>query len=329
MRPDDKYIESPFNTYSNKGLPPSPIANPSTDAIIAALNPKKTDCMYYFHDRKANFHCSVTYEEHVALLFDLLALAGMAATAALKAASGTEKSTQLQAVSGLKEKREELERDLANVKKTLSDPTTFTDPSKKKGGAAPPVLDKIDTLIASLKERAAKLKAMMPGLLADVGKADSVQGAIAEFDQKFKDQRFVRNTKTGKVGPSDPKVAEARALVEQNANLEMLFADTKRIAGEINKMKPDLERAMAVFADPLAEIPEAKTNQFDEIIARLKEAPETFKAVGAAAGVSAASVEELITKMKLGKEMGADAYLVKPFKPDVLLGKIAELLPAD
>ena len=33
--------------------------------------------------------------------------------------------------------------------------------------------------------------------------------------------------------------------------------------------------------------------------------------------------------MKLGKEMGADAYLVKPFKPDVLLEKIQELLPAD
>ncbi len=68
VRPDDKYIQSPFNTYSNKGLPPSPIANPSTDAIIAALNPKKTDCMYYFHDKKGGFHCTPTYEEHVALL---------------------------------------------------------------------------------------------------------------------------------------------------------------------------------------------------------------------------------------------------------------------
>ncbi len=68
VRPDDKYIQSPFNTYSNKGLPPSPIANPSTDAIIAALNPKKTDCMYYFHDKKGGFHCTATYEEHVALL---------------------------------------------------------------------------------------------------------------------------------------------------------------------------------------------------------------------------------------------------------------------
>jgi two-component system, OmpR family, alkaline phosphatase synthesis response regulator PhoP len=32
--------------------------------------------------------------------------------------------------------------------------------------------------------------------------------------------------------------------------------------------------------------------------------------------------------MKLAREMGADAYLVKPFKPEELLGKIRELLPS-
>lgn len=68
VRPADKYIESPFNTYENKGLPPSPIANASVDAIIAALNPNETDCLFYFHDIYANFYCSETYEEHVAQL---------------------------------------------------------------------------------------------------------------------------------------------------------------------------------------------------------------------------------------------------------------------
>lgn len=66
--PRDKYIESPYNTYENTGLPPTPIASPSLEAILAALNPKKTDCLYYFHDRNAGFHCTPTYEEHVALL---------------------------------------------------------------------------------------------------------------------------------------------------------------------------------------------------------------------------------------------------------------------
>lgn len=68
VRPEDKYIRSPFNTYKNKGLPPSPIANPSTEAIIAALNPKRTECIFYFHDRDGGFHCTKTYEEHVALI---------------------------------------------------------------------------------------------------------------------------------------------------------------------------------------------------------------------------------------------------------------------
>ncbi len=64
--PDDKYIKSPYNTYQNKGLPPGPIANPSIDAIVAALNPRETNCMFYFHDSRGGFHCSETYEGHVA-----------------------------------------------------------------------------------------------------------------------------------------------------------------------------------------------------------------------------------------------------------------------
>ncbi|MFZ2253121.1 MAG: endolytic transglycosylase MltG [Minisyncoccia bacterium] len=66
--PDDKYIASVYNTYKNSGLPPAPIANPSLESILAALNPRKTDCMYYFHDTHAEFHCSKTYAEHVASL---------------------------------------------------------------------------------------------------------------------------------------------------------------------------------------------------------------------------------------------------------------------
>ncbi len=63
--PSDKYIASPYNTYKNKGLPPGPISNASLDAVLAALNPRKTDCMFYFHDPEGGFHCSVTYADHV------------------------------------------------------------------------------------------------------------------------------------------------------------------------------------------------------------------------------------------------------------------------
>lgn len=68
VAPKDKYIKSPYNTYQNKGLPPGPIANPSVAAVLAALNPKNTDCLFYFHDNKGGFHCTATYKEHVRLL---------------------------------------------------------------------------------------------------------------------------------------------------------------------------------------------------------------------------------------------------------------------
>ncbi len=68
IKPSDKYIDSSFNTYKNKGLPPEPISNPSLESVIAALNPRLTDCLFYFHDVDGNFYCSVTYEEHVTKL---------------------------------------------------------------------------------------------------------------------------------------------------------------------------------------------------------------------------------------------------------------------
>lgn len=62
----DKYVESPFNTYQHSGLPPAPIATPSLASIEAALNPEKTSCLYYLHDRYGKIHCSTTYKAHVA-----------------------------------------------------------------------------------------------------------------------------------------------------------------------------------------------------------------------------------------------------------------------
>lgn len=67
-RPKDKYIDSPFNTYKNPGLPPSPIANPSPEAVLAALNPRQTDCLFYFHADNGAYYCSETYDEHVSKL---------------------------------------------------------------------------------------------------------------------------------------------------------------------------------------------------------------------------------------------------------------------
>jgi len=62
--PIDKKIDSEYNTYLYKGLPPSAISNPGIDAIFAAYNPAKTECLFYLHDKNRNIHCAKTYEEH-------------------------------------------------------------------------------------------------------------------------------------------------------------------------------------------------------------------------------------------------------------------------
>lgn len=58
------YPDSPFNTYKNKGLPPHPIAAPSLSAIEAALNPTKTNCLFYIHDLNGRMHCSASFKQH-------------------------------------------------------------------------------------------------------------------------------------------------------------------------------------------------------------------------------------------------------------------------
>ena len=64
----DTQIESPYNTYQNKGLPPGPIASPGMDAIEAALYPADTDYLYFVADRSGHNHYSMTYDEHIAIV---------------------------------------------------------------------------------------------------------------------------------------------------------------------------------------------------------------------------------------------------------------------
>ncbi len=64
IKVEDLKIDSKYNTYLYKGLPPHPISNPGLPAIEATLNPAKTDCLFYIHDKDKQTHCAKTYEEH-------------------------------------------------------------------------------------------------------------------------------------------------------------------------------------------------------------------------------------------------------------------------
>lgn len=61
----DLAVKSPYNTYLNKGLPPSPICNPGTKSINAAIIPANTDYLFYVLNSKTNEHIfSKTYAQH-------------------------------------------------------------------------------------------------------------------------------------------------------------------------------------------------------------------------------------------------------------------------
>jgi UPF0755 protein len=62
----DKAVNSPYNTYLNKGVPPGPICNPGRASIVAALTPPSNDFLYYLTDKDGHAHFSKTYAEHQA-----------------------------------------------------------------------------------------------------------------------------------------------------------------------------------------------------------------------------------------------------------------------
>lgn len=60
----DLKINSPYNTYTNPGLPPTPISNPDLEALEAVLNPASTNYFYYISDAKGIMHYATTLEQH-------------------------------------------------------------------------------------------------------------------------------------------------------------------------------------------------------------------------------------------------------------------------
>ena len=64
IRKRDLKIDSLYNTYRYKGLPPGPIANPGLKSIVAAISPIKSDHLYFVSRQDGSHHFSSTLIEH-------------------------------------------------------------------------------------------------------------------------------------------------------------------------------------------------------------------------------------------------------------------------
>jgi UPF0755 protein len=61
----DLTIVGSYNTYYIKGIPKSPIASPSKEAIMAVLYPKETDSLFFVADGLGGHNFSKSYQEHL------------------------------------------------------------------------------------------------------------------------------------------------------------------------------------------------------------------------------------------------------------------------
>ncbi len=64
LTPEDLKINSPYNTYLNDGLPPTPIGNPGINAILAVLSPTESDYLFYITGDDGKFYYAKTFDEH-------------------------------------------------------------------------------------------------------------------------------------------------------------------------------------------------------------------------------------------------------------------------
>ncbi|GGC02279.1 lipoprotein [Oxalicibacterium flavum] len=64
IRKRDLQTDTPHNTYTRVGLPPTPIALPGAESLFAALNPAPTEALYFVSRGDGSSHFSQTLDEH-------------------------------------------------------------------------------------------------------------------------------------------------------------------------------------------------------------------------------------------------------------------------
>ncbi|MFL9925993.1 endolytic transglycosylase MltG [Herbaspirillum lusitanum] len=64
IRKSDLLTDTPYNTYTRKGMPPTPISLPGAASLAAAMNPDKTEALYFVARGDGTSHFSSNLSEH-------------------------------------------------------------------------------------------------------------------------------------------------------------------------------------------------------------------------------------------------------------------------
>jgi UPF0755 protein len=64
IRKRDLTADTPYNTYTRDGFPPTPIAMPGMDSLLAAVSPAQSDKLYFVGKGDGSHYFSRTLEEH-------------------------------------------------------------------------------------------------------------------------------------------------------------------------------------------------------------------------------------------------------------------------
>jgi UPF0755 protein len=64
LRKKDLQTDTPWNTYTRAGLPPTPIAMPGNEALLAAVAPARSTALYFVARGDGSSHFSGSLEEH-------------------------------------------------------------------------------------------------------------------------------------------------------------------------------------------------------------------------------------------------------------------------
>ena len=65
---EEVHANDPYSTYTNPGLPPTPICNPSIDSLKSVCSPEKNNYRYFYTYNDGTYAFSETYEQHQAAI---------------------------------------------------------------------------------------------------------------------------------------------------------------------------------------------------------------------------------------------------------------------